>query len=123
MKTSVYVAELAYLKKKSLSEDTPAIDPTVNTGPDPGPNPATAEKEKPAPKSAVKPTTDTPKKENKPNTEKKDVEKQAFVGGILSDVGSQVLQKVYSVASGDIYHNRPGRVGDNPAYTGAGMGH
>lgn len=114
MQTSIYVAELSYLKKrKPLAEDTPAIDPTENTGPSPGPNPATNKKEKPAPDSAVKPT------KNKPETKDKSGE-QAFIGGALSDIGSQLLQKVYGVVSGDIFHKPQGRVGNNPAYTGAG---
>ena len=117
MKTSIYVAELAYIKKKPLSEDTPVIDPTASTGPSPGPNPATAKKETPAPDSAIKPTTKPKEKSDDPS-----VEKQAFIGGALSDVGSQLLQKVYGVVSGDIFHKSQGRVGNNPAYTGAGTG-
>lgn len=120
MKTSLYVTELSYLRKHRLSEDaavTDPIDPTANTGPAPGPNPATDNKEKPAPDSGVKPSSEAPKKPGK-----SDVEKQAFIGGALSNVGSQLLQKLYGVVSGDIYHKPQGRVGNNPAYTGAGTG-
>lgn len=124
MKTSLYVTELSYLRKHRLSEDaavTDPIDPTANTGPSPGPNPSTSKKEKPAPDSAVKPKANS---ENKPKSKPKedDAGKSAFFGGVMSDVGSHILQKVYGVASGDIYHIPQSRVGNNPAYTGSGMG-
>lgn len=122
MKTSLYVTELSYLRKKRLSEDATVadpIDPTENTGPSPGPNPATDKKEKPAPDASGKPKE---KPADKPKPKEDATGKNAFFGGVLSDVGSQVLQKVYGVVSGDIYHKPQGRVGNNPAYTGAGTG-
>lgn len=114
MKTSIYVTELSFIRPRLVEDTSPTvIVPEKNTGPDPGPNPATAAKEKPAPSEATKKTTPAPEK-------KSSVEKQAFIGGALSDVGSQILQKVYGVVSGDIYHKPQGRVGNNPAYTGSG---
>lgn len=125
MKTSVYVTELSYLRKKRLSEDAPVsdpIDPTEDTGPSPGPNPSTNKKEKPAPDASGTPKTN-PETKPKSKPKERDAGKSAFFGGVMSDVGSHILQKVYGVASGDIYHIPQGRVGNNPAYTGSGMGH
>ena len=125
MKTSMYVTELSFIKKRlsegATTEVTPVIDPSKDTGPDPGPDPTTNKKEKPAPDSSIKPTEKPKPVENKPKS-KSDVEQQAFIGGVLSDVGSQLVQKVYGVVSGDIFHKSQGRVGNNPAYTGAGTG-
>lgn len=135
MNTAQYVTELAYLKRKGLKESiaprgdvmsvTPPGAPThdeeqrkldaqngvgipqVNT-----PEPAATAPEAPKDNGTPAPTT------NNKVPEKKDPGKQAFAGGILSDIGSSMLHSVYKYVSGDIYHDTAGRIGNNPAYTG-----